>query len=58
MKMNKKDVIVMFLKIVIYLCTLFLGFLGASAFTSCSSPTPAFNNRGVVIINDTIYLGR
>lgn len=58
MKMSKKDVIVIILKVVIYLCTLFLGFLGASAFTSCSSPSPSLSQHGYILINDTIFLGR
>lgn len=54
----KRKILIIILKVIVYVATLCLGLLGASAFTSCSSPTPAFNNRGVVIINDTIYLGR
>lgn len=56
--MSKKDVIVIILKVVIYICTLFLGFLGASAFTSCSSPSPSLSQHGYIIVNDTIFLGR
>lgn len=58
MKMSKKDVLIMILKVVIYICTVFLGFLGASAFTSCSSPSPTFSQHGYILINDTIFLGR
>lgn len=54
----KKKILIVILKIIIYVATLCLGLLGASAVTSCSSPSPAFQNRGIVIINDTIYLGR
>lgn len=56
--MSKKDVVVIILKVVIYICTLFLGFLGASAFTSCSSPSPTLSQHGYIIVNDTIFLGR
>lgn len=54
----KKRILIIILKIIIYIATLCLGLLGASAVTSCSSPSPALYNRGTVIINDTIYLGR
>lgn len=58
MKMSKKDVLIMILKVVIYICTLLLGILGASAFTSCSSPSPTLSQHGYILINDTIFLGR
>lgn len=35
--MNKKDIFILILKIVIYGCTLALGVLGVSSMTSCSS---------------------
>lgn len=35
--MSKKDIFILFLKVVIYACTLFLGILGVSAVTSCSA---------------------
>lgn len=54
----KRKILIVILKIIIYVATLCLGLLGASAVTSCSSPSPALYNRGVIVINDTIYLGR
>ena len=54
----KRKILIIILKVIVYVATLFLGFLGASAVTSCSSPSPTLYNRGTVIINDTIYLGR
>ena len=54
--MTKKDVAVVVLKVIIYICTLALGLLGAHAMVSCSSPTPALSQKGTVIINDTIYI--
>ena len=54
----KRKVLIIILKAIVYIATLCLGLLGASAVTSCSSPSPSLYNRGVVIINDTIYLGR
>lgn len=35
--MNKKDICIIILKVVIYVCTLALGVLGVSAITSCSA---------------------
>lgn len=35
--MNKKDILILILKIVIYGCTLALGVLGVSAMASCSA---------------------
>ena len=35
--MNKKDICIIILKVVIYACTLALGVLGVSAVTSCSA---------------------
>lgn len=54
----KRKIAIIVLKVIVYVATLFLGLLGASAVTSCSSPSPTLYNRGTVIINDTIYLGR
>lgn len=54
----RRKILIIVLKVIVYVATLFLGFLGASAVTSCSSPSPTLYNRGTVIINDTIYLGR
>lgn len=35
--MNKKDICIFILKVVIYACTLALGVLGVAAMTSCSA---------------------
>lgn len=52
----KNKVIVIILKSIIYIATLFLTLLGASAITSCSSSSPTLSQRGTIVINDTIYL--
>lgn len=52
----KRKILIMILKAIIYIATLCLGLLGASAVTSCSSPSPTLLNRGTIIVNDTIYL--
>lgn len=52
----KRKIAIIILKVIVYVATLCLGLLGASAVTSCSSPSPTLYNRGTIIINDTIYL--
>lgn len=54
--MTKKDIAVVLLKVIIYVCTLALGLLGASAMVSCASSQPALSQKGTVIINDTIFI--
>lgn len=54
----KRKILICILRIIIYVATLCIGLLGASAVTSCSSPSPTLLNRGTIIINDTIYLGQ
>ena len=55
--MNKKQFFTLILKVIIYICTLILGFLGVSAMTSCSrSPLIDLYGNGYIIVNDTIYL--
>ncbi len=52
----KRKILIMILKVIIYIATLCLGLLGASAVTSCSRPSSTLLNRGTIIINDTIFL--
>lgn len=54
--MNKKQVIIMILKVIIYVCTLVLSFLGASAMVSCASNHALVRHDAVITINDTIYI--
>ncbi len=54
--MNKK-VIEIILKVLIYALGLVLGLLTGCAVSSCSSPSPTLSQKGIIIINDTIYLG-
>lgn len=54
--MTKKDIAVVVLKVIIYICTLCLGLLGASAMVSCASSSPTVSQKGTIIINDTIFL--
>ena len=52
----KRKIAIIVLKVIVYVATLCLGLLGASAVTSCTSPSPTLSNRGIIIINDTIFL--
>lgn len=54
--MTKKDITVVVLKVIIYICTLALGLLCTSAMVSCTSSQPVLSQKGTVIINDTIYI--
>lgn len=54
--MNKKDFLTFIIKVLIYILTLILGVLGASAFASCSSYSPLVRHTGVIILNDTIKI--
>lgn len=52
--MNKKDILILIIKVIIYACTLILGVLGVSSLTSCSaSRNFDVNGRAVIVTNDT-----
>lgn len=54
--MNKKDFITILLKVLIYILTLLLGYVGASALTSCASADKYVRYRGVIVVQDTIVI--
>lgn len=54
--MNKKDIYTIILKVLIYILTLLLGFVGASAFSSCASTNKYVKYRGFIVIQDTIRI--
>lgn len=54
--MNKKDIYTIILKVLIYILTLLLGYVGASALTSCASADKYVRYRGVIVIQDTIRI--
>ena len=54
--MNRKDLITIIIKVLIYILTLILGALGASALSSCTSNTPLIRHTGTIILNDTIKI--
>ncbi len=54
--MNKRDIYTIILKVLIYILTLLLGFVGASAFSSCASANKYVKYKGVIVVQDTIYV--
>lgn len=54
--MAKKQVLIAVLKTIVYICTLVLSFLGASAMVSCSSNRALLRHHSVITINDTIHI--
>lgn len=52
--MEKKDILVIILKVIIYACTLVLGILGVAAMTSCSvSRETTVTGKAVIVTTDT-----
>lgn len=56
MNMSRKQFLTLLLKVIIYICTLLLGFLGVSAMSSCSRPLLDIYGNGAIIVNDTIII--
>lgn len=55
--MNKKDILILILKIVIYGCTLALGVLGVSAMASCSASRDVdVFGKTTIVTTDTTYI--
>lgn len=55
--MNKKDILIIILKVIIYACTLFLGFLGVTSLTSCSvSKATSVVGKATIVTTDTTYV--
>lgn len=55
--MNKKDILIVVLKVIIYACTLLLGALGVSMLTSCSvSRETSVVGKATIITTDTTYV--
>ena len=52
--MEKKEILVIILKVVIYACTLVLGILGVAAMTSCSvSRETTVTGKATIVTTDT-----
>lgn len=55
--MDKKEIIIITLKVVIYMCTLILAALGVAAMTSCSVQRDvSVNGKATIVTTDTTYI--
>lgn len=55
--MNKKDILILILKVVIYACTLLLGVLGVTSLTSCAvSRDTSIRGKSTIITTDTTFI--
>ena len=55
--MDKKDFIVIVIKVILYACTLILSVLGVSFFTSCSiQRDTSIAGKATIITTDTTYV--
>lgn len=55
--MDKKDFIVISLKVIVYACTLVLAALGAVAMTSCSvQKETSISGKAIIVTTDTTYI--
>lgn len=55
--MNKKDILILILKVVIYACTLFLGVLGVTSLTSCAvQRDSSIRGKATIITTDTTFI--
>lgn len=55
--MDKKDIITLIIKVVVYACTLVLGFLGVTSLTSCSvSKDTSVVGKATIVTTDTTYV--
>lgn len=55
--MDKKDIFVIIIKVIIYACTLILGVLGISSLSSCSvSRDTSVVGKATIITTDTTYV--
>lgn len=55
--MDKKDIFVIIIKVILYACTLILGVLGVTSLTSCSvSKDSSVVGKAVIVTTDTTYV--
>lgn len=55
--MEKKDIIVIIIKVILYACTLILGVLGVTSLTSCSvSKDTSVVGKATIVTTDTTYV--
>lgn len=55
--MDKKDIIIIVIKVIVYACTLILGVLGVTSLTSCSvQRDTTIAGKATIITTDTTYV--
>lgn len=55
--MNKKDILILVIKVIIYACTLLLGVLGVTSLTSCTvTRDTSVVGKATIITTDTTYI--
>lgn len=55
--MNKKDILILVIKVIIYACTLLLGVLGVTSLTSCTvTRDTSVVGKASIITTDTTYI--
>lgn len=55
--MDKKDILIIALKVIIYACTAILAVLGVSAMTSCTTSRDVdIHGRTTIVATDTTYI--
>ena len=55
--MEKKDIIIIIIKVILYACTLILGVLGVTSLTSCSvSKDTSVFGKSTIVTTDTTYV--
>lgn len=55
--MDKKEILIIIIKVIIYACTLILGVLGVTSLTSCSvSKDTSVVGKATIITTDTTYV--
>lgn len=55
--MDKKDIIIIVIKVIVYACTLILGVLGVTSLTSCSVQRDStIAGKATIITTDTTYV--
>lgn len=55
--MNKKDILILVIKVIIYACTLLLGVLGVTSLTSCTvTRDTSVVGKATIVTIDTTYI--
>lgn len=55
--MEKKDILIIIIKVILYACTLILGVLGVTSLTSCSvSKDTSVVGKATIVTTDTTYV--